>query len=87
MKYDGDKVPWGDCRRATLNVIVNTCPIDENGSPLPNCIQKATLTSSFGNPLTFSKTVTPKNFQDFFSFPNKTQVIQDTQDTQTTQSN
>ena len=67
-KYNNQSVSCGVCKRATLNVIVNTCPIDSNGSPITPCYQKATLTSSFGNPISFDSTVTPQNISNFFCF-------------------
>ena len=67
-QYDNKNVACGVCQRATLKVNVNACPTDENGSPLSSCIQKATLTSSFGNPIEYTKDITPKNISDFFCF-------------------
>lgn len=68
MQYNNKSVTNGVCKRATLNVIVNTCPVDSNGTPIPPCYQKATLTSSFGNPISFNSTVTPQNISTFFGF-------------------
>ena len=67
-QYNNKSVSCGVCKRATLNVIVNTCPVDSNGSPIPPCNQKATLTSSFGNPISFDNIVTPQNVSKFFCF-------------------
>ena len=66
MQYNTQIGTCGICSRAKLNVIVNTCPVDENGTPDIYCIQKATLTSSFGNPISFDNIVTPKNVKNFF---------------------
>jgi len=68
LKYNNKSVSCGVCKRANLKVLVNTCPIDSNGSPIQPCNQKATLTSSFGNPITFNNTVTPQNIKNFFCF-------------------
>ena len=67
-QYNNKSVSCGVCKRATLNVVVNTCPVDANGTPIPPCYQKATLTSSFGNPISFDTTVTPQNISNFFCF-------------------
>ena len=68
LQYNNKSVSCGVCKRAKLNVNVNTCPVDANGTPIPPCIQKATLTSSFGNPISFDDTVTPQNISNFFCF-------------------
>ena len=67
-QYDNKSVGCGICKRATLKVNVTPCPKDAYGSPLTSCIQKATLTSSFGNPIEYTKDITPKNISDFFCF-------------------
>jgi len=68
MKYNNQSVSCGVCKRAKLTVNVNTCPVDSNGTPIPNCNQKATLTNSFGNPIEFDMIVTPQNVRNFFCF-------------------
>ena len=68
MQYNNQSVSCGVCKRAKLNVIVNTCPVSSNGSPIPPCNQKATLTSSFGNPISLDTTVTPQTIKNFFCF-------------------
>ena len=68
MKYNNQSVSCGVCKRAKLIVNVSTCPLDSTGAPIPNCNQKATLTSSFGNPIEFDKSVTPQNVTNFFCF-------------------
>lgn len=68
MQYNNKSVSCGVCKRATLNVNVNTCPIDNNGSPKTPCYQKATLTNSFGTPISLDTTVTPQTISNFFCF-------------------
>ena len=43
MKYDGRKVNCGPCSGAILNVNIQTCPLDANGSPLTSCNQYANI--------------------------------------------
>ena len=68
MQYNNQSVSCGVCKRAKLIVNVNTCPVDENGTPIPYCIQKSTLTNSFGTPISFESKVTPQKVADFFCF-------------------
>ena len=68
MQYNNKSVSCGVCKRATLNVNVNTCPVDSNGSPISGCTQKATLTNSFNTPISLDTTVTPQNISNFFCF-------------------
>jgi hypothetical protein len=66
MKFDNQHVSNGRCKDATLHVVVETCPLDDNGIPLSSCRQTATLTSSKGNPLTFPYDITPLNVSNYF---------------------
>jgi hypothetical protein len=66
LKYDNQHVSCGPCKDATLKININTCPVDEYGSTLPNCQQKGSITSSFGNPIIFTYDVTPENMSKFF---------------------
>ena len=68
MQYNNQSVSNGVCKRATLNVKVNTCPVDSTGTPISYCNQKATLTNSFGTPISFDSKVTPQNVSNFFGF-------------------
>ena len=66
LKYNNKSVTCGPCANATLKVNVNTCPLDDNGIPLTSCKQKATVTSSYGNPIIFKYDITPFNVSKFF---------------------
>jgi hypothetical protein len=65
-KFHNQHVSCGDCTNATLKMVVNPCPQDENGIPDPHCKQKASITSSSGNPIVFTYDITPKNISKFF---------------------
>lgn len=66
MKFNDQHVSCGVCTNSTLKVNVTKCPLDENGSPLSSCKQKATLSSSLGNPVTFDRIITPESVSNFF---------------------
>ena len=66
LKFHNKHVSCGPCRNATLKMNVNTCQLDENGSPLPNCKQKGRVTSSFGNPIVFTNAITLDGISNFF---------------------
>jgi len=66
MKFDNQHVSNGKCKDATLHVVIEPCPLDENGIPLSSCRQNATLTSSKGNPLIFPYDITPLNVSNYF---------------------
>ena len=66
MKFDNQHVSNGRCKDATLHVIIEPCPLEDNGIPLSSCRQNATLTSSKGNPLTFPYDITPLNVSNYF---------------------
>lgn len=66
MKFDNQHVSNGRCKDATLHVIVEPCPLDNNGISLTSCRHNATLTSSKGNPLTFPYDITPLNVSNYF---------------------
>ena len=66
LKYNNQHISCGTCANASLKMVVNPCPQDENGVPDPNCKQKASIESSLGNPVVFTFDITPKNISRFF---------------------
>ena len=69
MFFNNQKVLCGPCKKGVLNMVVNNCDVDEDGSPIDSCLkkgQKAAITSSLGNPITFVGNVTPENLSNFF---------------------
>jgi hypothetical protein len=69
MLFNNQKVLCGPCKKGVLNMVVNSCDVDEDGSSEDSCLkkgQKAAITSSFGNPITFVGNVTPENLSNFF---------------------
>ena len=65
-KFNNQHISCGDCTNATLKMVINPCPIDKNGIPDANCKQKASITSSLGNPIVFTYDITPKNLSNYF---------------------
>ncbi len=69
MLFNNKHVSCGPCKNGTLNMVVNSCSVDEDGSPITSCInkgQKGTIASSLGNPITFTNDVNPENISNFF---------------------
>ena len=69
MLFDNKHISCGVCKNAKLNMVVNSCEVDEDGSPIASCIskgQKGTIASSLGNPITFTSDVSPDNISNFF---------------------
>ena len=66
LQFNNKHISCGTCTNATLKMVVNPCPQDENGVPDPNCKQNASIESSLGNPVVFTYDVTPKNISKFF---------------------
>ena len=69
MLFNNQKVLCGPCKKGVLNMVVNSCGVDEDGSSLVSCFkkgQKGAITSSLGNPITFVGNVTPENISNFF---------------------
>jgi hypothetical protein len=74
MLFNNQKVLCGPCNKGVLNMVVNSCGLDEDGSALDSCSkkgQKAEITSSLGNPITFVGNVTPENLSNFFCINGK----------------
>jgi len=65
-KFDNKHVSCGPCKNATLKLNINTCPIDEYGSPSLKCIQEGFIKSSFGNPILFKYDISSENMSKFF---------------------
>ena len=51
---------------ALIKLNVNTCPVDEYGSPSPYCKPSGFIESSLGNPITFKYDISPQNMKKFF---------------------
>jgi hypothetical protein len=67
-QFDGRHVACGPCQDSTLRLNITTCPTNANGSASPECYQNASIKSSLGKPITYTKNVTPQNIKDFFCF-------------------
>jgi hypothetical protein len=67
MKYDNKHIPCGDCKDATLKVVVNTCAVDDDGVQSPNCKPNLNVVSSIPKPIDFSGSdVSFDNINRFF---------------------
>jgi hypothetical protein len=66
--FNKKHVSYGPCKDATLYMDVETCPVDKNGSQLPNCPydKGGEIISSKGNPIVFDRKINPPNISDFF---------------------
>jgi hypothetical protein len=65
-KFNNKHVSCGPCKNATLNLEVNTCPVDEYGSPSLKCNLEGFIKSSFGNPILFKYDISSENMSRFF---------------------
>jgi hypothetical protein len=65
-KFNNKHVSCGPCKNATLKLNINTCPIDEYGSPSSKCKQEGFIKSSFGNPILFKYDISSENMSKFF---------------------
>ena len=70
MKFDKKRVPDGKCKGAIINMNINTCPTDDNGSPISNCRQSISIVSSkTTTPVTYNLSIiTTDNLKQFFGF-------------------
>lgn len=66
LKYHNRTAKCGDCENALVKLNVNTCPVDEYGSPSPYCKPSGFIESSLGNPITFKYDISPQNMKKFF---------------------
>jgi len=70
MKFDKKRAPDGKCKGAIINMNINTCPTDDNGSPISNCRQAISIVSSkTTTPVTYNLSIiTTDNLKQFFGF-------------------
>ena len=66
LKFNNRHVSCGPCKNATLKVNVNTCPVNQYGSPLSSCKQSGNITNSFNTPIVFKYDITPDSMNKFF---------------------
>ena len=66
LRFHNRTAKCGDCENALIKLNVNTCPIDEYGSPSPYCKPSGFIESSLGNPITFKYDISPQNMKKFF---------------------
>jgi len=66
LKFHNRTAKCGDCENALIKLNVNTCPVDEYGSPSPYCKPSGFIESSLGNPITFKYDISPQNMKKFF---------------------
>jgi len=65
-KFNNKHVSCGPCKNATLKIKINTCPVDEYGSPSLKCNKEGFIKSSFGNPILFKYDISTENMSKFF---------------------
>ena len=66
MQYDNKHVSCGPCKNATLNIIVNTAEVNENGTPINSLPQSGSIVSSLGNPIVYKGDINPATMSDYF---------------------
>ena len=66
LKFHNRTGKCGDCKNAIIKLDVNTCPVNEYGSPSPYCKASGFIESSLGNPITFKYDISPQNMKKFF---------------------
>ncbi len=65
LKFHNRTAKCGDCENALIKLNVNTCPVDEYGSPSPYCNPSSFIESSLGNPITFKYDISPQTMKKF----------------------
>ena len=65
LKFHNRTARCGDCENALIKLNVNTCPVDEYGSPSPYCEPSVFIESSLGNPITFKYDISPQTMKKF----------------------